>query len=112
MFLQANPNLNLKAKVTDPIPGMIVAINMYLQAYHMYRAEALSTPEVRRLIADFADSVQVCIVRQMHTFQKKCAFSMHQVCKKCAECARVLHQVCISTRVFPGKIPGLIILQT
>ena len=30
-------------------PGMIVAINKYLQAYHMYRAEALSTPEVRRL---------------------------------------------------------------
>jgi hypothetical protein len=28
---------------------MIVAINKYLQAYHMYRAEALSTPEVRRL---------------------------------------------------------------
>jgi len=26
---------------------MIVAINKYLQAYHMYRAEALSTPEVR-----------------------------------------------------------------
>ncbi len=42
---QANP----KAKVADPIPGMIVAINKYLQAYHMYRAEALSTPEVRRL---------------------------------------------------------------
>ena len=40
---QANP----KAKVADPIPGMIVAINLpvtkYLQAYHMYRAEALST---------------------------------------------------------------------
>jgi hypothetical protein len=29
---------------------MIVAINKYLQAYHMYRAEALSTPEVRRLV--------------------------------------------------------------
>ena len=43
--LQANP----KAKVADPIPGMIVAINKYLQAYHMYRAEALSRPEVRRL---------------------------------------------------------------
>ncbi len=28
---------------------MIVAINKYLQAYHMYRAEALSRPEVRRL---------------------------------------------------------------
>ena len=28
---------------------LIVAINKYLQAYHMYRAEALSTPEVRRL---------------------------------------------------------------
>jgi hypothetical protein len=44
-FSQANP----KAKFVDPIPGMIVAINKYLQAYHMYRAEALSTPEVRRL---------------------------------------------------------------
>jgi hypothetical protein len=43
--LQANP----KAKVADPIPGMIVAINKYLQAYHMYRAEALSRPEVSRL---------------------------------------------------------------
>jgi hypothetical protein len=42
--LQANPNL--KAEVADPIPGMIVAINKYLQAYHdhMYRAEALSRP--------------------------------------------------------------------
>jgi hypothetical protein len=40
---QANPGP--KAKVADPIPGMIVAINLtkYLQAYHMYRAEALST---------------------------------------------------------------------
>ncbi len=46
-LLQANP----KAKIADPIPGMIVAINKYLQAYHMYRAEALSRPasEVRRL---------------------------------------------------------------
>jgi hypothetical protein len=31
---------------------MIVAINKYLQAYHMYRAEALSRPEVRRLRLD------------------------------------------------------------
>ena len=45
MFLQANP----KAKVADPIPGMIVAINMYLQAYHMYRAAALNKPEVKSL---------------------------------------------------------------
>ena len=44
-LLQANP----KAKVADPIQGMIIAINKYLQAYHMYRAEALSRPEVRRL---------------------------------------------------------------
>ncbi len=47
-LLQANP----KAKVADPIPGMIAAINKYLQAYHMYRAEAaLSRPDVpsRRL---------------------------------------------------------------
>ena len=43
MLLQANP----KAMVADPIPGMIVAINMYLQAYHMYRAAALNKPEVR-----------------------------------------------------------------
>jgi hypothetical protein len=28
---------------------MIVAINMYLQAYHMYRAAALNKPEVKRL---------------------------------------------------------------
>ena len=44
-LLQANP----KAKVADPIQGMIMAINKYLQAYHMYRAEALSRPEVCRL---------------------------------------------------------------
>jgi hypothetical protein len=37
------------AKVADPIPGMIVAINMYLHAYHMYRAAALNKPEVKRL---------------------------------------------------------------
>ena len=43
--LQANP----KNKVVDPIPGMIVAINMYLQAYHMYRAAALNKPEVESL---------------------------------------------------------------
>ena len=48
MFLQANP----KAKVADPIPGMIVAINMYLQAYHMYRAAALNKPEVKSLRLD------------------------------------------------------------
>ena len=42
---QANP----KNKVVDPIPGMIVAINMYLQAYHMYRAAALNKPEVKSL---------------------------------------------------------------
>ena len=28
---------------------MIVAINMYLQAYHMYRAAALKKPEVKSL---------------------------------------------------------------
>ena len=44
-YSQANSN----CKVADPIPGMIVAINKYLQEYHMYRAEALSQPEVRRL---------------------------------------------------------------
>jgi hypothetical protein len=32
------------AKVEDPILGMIVAINMYLQAYHMNRAAALNKP--------------------------------------------------------------------
>ena len=37
------------AKVADPIPGMIGAINMYLQAYHMYMAQELNKPEVRRL---------------------------------------------------------------
>ena len=40
---------NSKNKVVDPIPGMIVAINMYLQAYHMYRAAALNKPEVKSL---------------------------------------------------------------
>ncbi len=44
-LLQANP----KAKVSDPIQGIFVAINKYLQAYHMYRAEALGRPEVCRL---------------------------------------------------------------
>jgi len=31
------------------IPGMIGAINMYLQAYHMYMAQELNILEVRRL---------------------------------------------------------------
>ena len=47
---QANP----KNKVVDPIPGMIVAINMYLQAYHMYRAAALNKPEVKISVLDFS----------------------------------------------------------
>ena len=44
LYLQA-PN----AKIADPLPGMIGAINMYLQAYHMYMAQELNKPEVRRL---------------------------------------------------------------
>ncbi len=38
---------NLKAKVSDPISEIFVAINKYLQAYHMYRAEALSRCDLR-----------------------------------------------------------------
>ena len=53
MFLQANP----KAKVADPIPGMIMAINMYLHAYHMYRAAALNKPEVKRLDTKSRDTL-------------------------------------------------------
>ena len=45
------------AKVADPIPGMIVAINMYLQAYHMYRAAALNKPEVKRLDTKSRDAL-------------------------------------------------------
>ena len=40
---------------------MIVAINMYLHAYHMYRAAALNKPEVKRLDTmsrDALDTVQ------------------------------------------------------
>ena len=36
---------------------MIIAINKYLQAYHMYRAEALSRPEVRRLDTMSSDAL-------------------------------------------------------
>ncbi len=36
-------------KVADPIPGIIVAINIYLQVYHMFRAAALNKSEVKRL---------------------------------------------------------------
>ena len=52
MCLQA-PN----AKVADPIPGMIMAINTYLHAYHMYRAAALSKPEVKRLDTKSRDAL-------------------------------------------------------
>jgi hypothetical protein len=40
---------------------MIVAINMYLQAYHMYRVAALNKPEVKRLdtkSSDVLDTLQ------------------------------------------------------
>ena len=220
-FSQANP----KAKVADPIPGMIVAINLtkYLQAYHMYRAEALSTPEVRRLDSMSRDALAtlqkefpfgvkradgtlrlfwctekphsmvhwasnrrtvgrprtistnvtesrmktavktnqlahdldetgmpcVCIgvgllgvlldiVQTLHTRTKLCKVckpdncrlcrlgssvhsaptahffrkSMQQVCTKCAKCARVLHQVCIPTKVFSGEKLLLVKMQT
>ncbi len=45
------------AKVADPIPGMIVAVNMYLQAYHMYRAANLNNPEVKRLDTKSSDAL-------------------------------------------------------
>jgi hypothetical protein len=45
------------AKVADPIPGMIVAINMYLQAYDMYRAAALNKPDVKRLDTKSRDAL-------------------------------------------------------
>ena len=48
------PNI---AKVADPIQGMIVAINMYLQAYHMYRATSLNKPEVKRLDNKSSDAL-------------------------------------------------------
>ena len=81
---QANP----KAKVADPIPGMIVtvAINKYLQVYHMYRAdsEALSTvtpdsdSEVRRLDSVSRDALA--------TLQKEFA------CEGLKHCADFAHQ--------------------
>ncbi len=39
------------------IPGMIVAINMYLQAYHMFREAALNKPEVKRLDNKSSDAL-------------------------------------------------------
>jgi hypothetical protein len=45
------------AKVADPIQGMIVAINMYLHAYHMYRAAALNNSEVKRLDTKSRDAL-------------------------------------------------------
>jgi hypothetical protein len=37
------------AKVTNPIPGVFVTINMYLQAHHVYRVDALNKPEIKLL---------------------------------------------------------------
>ena len=45
------------AKVADPIPAMIGAINMYLQAYHMYMEQELNKPEVRRLDTMSSDAL-------------------------------------------------------
>jgi hypothetical protein len=59
-----------------------------------------------------AHSGKVCKVHQMHTFTDKCALIMDQVCSKCAECACILYKVCIRPLVFPGKIPGVLKLQT
>ena len=36
-------------RVSDPFPPIIGALNSYLHAYHMYRAEALRVTEIRRL---------------------------------------------------------------
>ncbi len=43
---------------------MIVAINKYLQAYHMYRAETLSRPEVCRLDTMSRDALATVTLRQ------------------------------------------------
>ena len=42
---QARP----RDRVSDPFPPIIGALNSYLHAYHMYRAEALRETEIRRL---------------------------------------------------------------
>ncbi len=36
-------------RVSDPFRPIIGALNLYLHAYHMYRAEALRVPEIERL---------------------------------------------------------------
>ena len=36
-------------RVNDPFPPIIGALNSYLHAYHMYRAEALRVTEIGRL---------------------------------------------------------------
>ncbi len=65
-YSQLIPN----AKIADPIPGMILAISKYLQAYHMYRAEALSKPEVKRLDTMCRDALAI--------LQKEFPFSMQR----------------------------------
>ena len=42
---QARP----RDRISDPFPPIIGALNSYLHAYHMYRAEALRVPEIERL---------------------------------------------------------------
>jgi hypothetical protein len=47
---------------------MIVAINNYLQAYRMYRAEALSRHEVRRLDTMSRDALPVATLQKEFPF--------------------------------------------
>jgi hypothetical protein len=58
-LLQANP----KAKVADPILGMITAINKYLQEYHMYKVGSLSRPKVRRLDTMSRDALATLLMK-------------------------------------------------
>ncbi len=48
--LEAHNRLQICARdrVRDPFRPIIGAINLYLHAYHMYRAEALRVPEIDR----------------------------------------------------------------
>ena len=57
---QARP----RDRVREPFRPIIGAINAYLHAYHMYRAEALRMPEIELLSG-----------------RNQCAPSLHHLCK-------------------------------
>jgi hypothetical protein len=51
----------------------------YADFAHQKKVCKVCMPDFCRL----AHSGKVCIVRQMHTFEIKCALSMHLICTKC-----------------------------